>query len=353
MALTTVQQIMFQNLSLRSSSKQAVPLSQDDIAYLIRRTAADLRVLKRMKTIKGATPNFFVVDEIPPDQSNETTETQFAELVAVAPDADVYVSCLAAMMKGRMKYQRVLETQPFAHMDQVGPRGLLQYGLVATEALAPLLVWRKWVFDIDNRVAQDTGYFVEPVLTGAIGGVPAPGKKSPVKRHKDASKGRQVDCIKGKRAYEFKLRITIAASGQGRWGEELDFAADCRASGYTPVLLVLDPTVSTKLTKLIAAFEGAGGECFTGQDAWTHLKAEASAPMVHFIENYVEKPLKEIYSAQVEEGQLPCFSLAQEGSNIRFTVGATSWVVERGEPDPNLAHFDPVQDHATDSVTGL
>ena len=29
------------------------------------------------------------------------------------------------------------------------------------------------------------------------------------------------------KAYEFKLRVTIAASGQGRWKEELDFPSDC------------------------------------------------------------------------------------------------------------------------------
>ena len=34
--------------------------------------------------------------------------------------------------------------------------------------------------------------------------------------------------------------MTIAASGQGRWKEELDFPADCKASGYVPVLVVLD-----------------------------------------------------------------------------------------------------------------
>lgn len=56
----------------------------------------------------------------------------------------------------------------------------------------------------------------EPILAAALGGVPFPAKKSPVKRAEDPTKGRQVDCVVDRDAYEFKIRVTIAASGQGR-----------------------------------------------------------------------------------------------------------------------------------------
>ena len=36
-----------------------------------------------------------------------------------------------------------------------------------------------------------------------------------------------MDCLCNDRAYEIKIRMTIAASGQGRWGEELEFPEDC------------------------------------------------------------------------------------------------------------------------------
>ena len=81
-----------------------------------------------------------------------------------------------------------------------------------------------------------------------------------MKRTRDAAKGRQVDCIRGNRAYEFKIRVTIAASGQGRWSEELEFPIDCRGSGYLPVLVVLDPTTNPKLTELTRAFKENDGE---------------------------------------------------------------------------------------------
>src|SRR5699024_8278707 len=338
---------MYQSLLTRSTSKQAVPITDRDIAYLVRRTAVDLGVDDQLTTIDGDSPAFFEISETPEDLSTYSAREQFTELAHKAPDADAYVSCLGAMLKGRAKYRRVLETQPFADMDQVGPRGLLQYGEVGSSELASLLVWRKWIYDIDNRAAQDTGYFIEPILASAIGGVPAPARSSPVKRVSNPTKGRQVDCIKNRIAYEFKLRITIAASGQGRWAEELDFATDCRESGYTPVLLVLDPTISTKLTEVTKAFEDAGGSCYTGESAWGHLKSQASEVMVRFIRSYVESPLRELYTAHAaSEGRLPEFALSDEGARLRFRIGDVDWAVHRPGADVDLAEHGAVDDDA-------
>jgi hypothetical protein len=30
----------------------------------------------------------------------------------------------------------------------------------------------EWLYDIDNRSAQETGYLFEPILAAAIGGIP-------------------------------------------------------------------------------------------------------------------------------------------------------------------------------------
>lgn len=154
---------MYQALLTLSTSKQAVRITQNDIAYLVRRTAVDLDILGQLSTIDGDTPAFFETIESPDDRSAHSAREQFVELATKLPDADTYVACLGAMLKGRSKYRRILETQPFADMDQVGPRGLLQYGEVGRSELAALLVWRKWIYDIDNRTAQDTGYFIEPL----------------------------------------------------------------------------------------------------------------------------------------------------------------------------------------------
>ena len=91
-----------------------------------------------------------------------------------------------------------------------------------------------------------------------------------------------------------KVRVTIAASGQGRWGEELDFPVDCVNSGYLPVLLVLDPTPNPKLDELRKVFLENNGLVFIGDEAWQHLDAEAGPTMATFLEKYVRKPISDL-----------------------------------------------------------
>ena len=57
---------------------------------------------------------------------------------------------------------------------------------------------------------------------------------SPVKRIDDngnpTNEGRQIDCYieESREVYELKLRVTIAASGQGRFSEEMSFPYEAR-----------------------------------------------------------------------------------------------------------------------------
>ena len=196
--------------------------------------------------------------------------------------------------------------------------GPVQYGSLQPAALTELLLWRKWIFDIDNRAGQETGYLFEPIIAFAIGGTPVSSKKSPVRRSDDQSKGRQVDCIRDKRAYEFKVRVTIAASGQGRWSEETDFPINCNNSGYTFVLIVLDPTPNPKLTELSNAFTRGGGEAYIGDDAWNHLDTEAGPTMAQFLDKYVRAPIEDLLSNVPDT--LPVMSLSMTHNAIMITV---------------------------------
>lgn len=221
------------------------------------------------------------------------------------PDFATYLRCLSELHKRRRKYAMVLATQPMPTMVQVSPRALIEYGGFDVEALASWLTWRKFFYDLDNRSAQETGYLFEPVLAAAIGGEPKSAASKVVTRTDDRSKGRQVDCWKvlpsGKPlAYEFKLRVTIAASGQGRFSEELQFAQDCDSSGAVPVLVVLDPTPNPRLRDLKAEFEAHGGRAYIGEDAWTHLEDEAGAVMAIFIERYVRRPILAVSALEME-----------------------------------------------------
>jgi len=264
-------------------------------------------------------------------------------------DFVTYLRCLAELHKRRKKYAMILSAQPMPTMVQVSPRSLMEFGHVDPEALASWLTWRKFFYDLDNRSAQETGYLFEPILAAAIGGEPKSARARVVKRSDDTSKGRQVDCwkaIPGRTplAYEFKLRVTIAASGQGRRGEEYQFAVDCRTSGAIPVLVVLDPTPNPLLAGLKVAYEENGGHCFIGAEAWAHLEQEAGPVMARFIENYVRTPVTAISQFEtVVDGdhtkrklQLLDFAARATAGEIRITLGTHERVITRRE-DPAMA----------------
>lgn len=172
-----------------------------------------------------------------------------------------------------------------------------------------------------------------------MGGTPYGARKSPIKRRGDASKRRQVDCIVDQTAYEFKLRVTIAASGQGRFGEELDFAEDCRASGFRPVLLVLDPTPSQRLDDLEREYRRVGGEAKIGDDAWRHLEERSGPTMATFVEKYVRRPITclDDYAKRLLDLEV---SARADGSEILFALGDKEqkyrWKIRRSEI-PELA----------------
>jgi hypothetical protein len=276
----------------------------------------------------------------------------FERLTDAAPDAETYFSSLAALHKGRLKYRRILATQPIPTLDQVGPRGLLEYGALPTPELVALLFWRKLMYDIDNRAAQETGYVFEPIIAAAIGGTSAPARSSPVTRRGDGTQGRQVDCIRRGNAYEFKLRVTIAASGQGRWREELEFPADCRESGFTPQLIVFDPTPNPKLHELRTAFQESGGQAHIGADAWDHLEGLAGPTMATFLDRYLRDPLADLLK-QAPEG-LPEVRLTMESERIVFALGFGEYEVPRSAHDEGLiAEPDAIPEDAPDRLPGV
>jgi len=280
------------------------------------------------------------------------------EMLEVGEDLDedfsTYLTCLIELHKRRRKYGLILQRQPLPTMVQVSPRALMEYGPdFPPEALASWLTWRKFFYDLDNRSAQETGYLFEPILAAAIGGEPKSAREKVVRRSEDASKGRQVDCWKilpdGRAlAYELKLRVTIAASGQGRFAEELSFARDCSNSGVIPVLVVLDPTENNKLTGLQDAYRREGGVAYVGDDAWRHLEAEAGKTMASFIERYVREPVERVSSFESalygdpSRRSLVLHDLTAklEGTDLCIRLGQHERWIQRHE-DPSLADEDP------------
>ena len=328
MAITQALRTLVEKTRNVGTAKEAEPLSDGDCTYLLGVIARDLGVFDQFSEFANQdTPEFFLVDPNNRPILCGAFWDVFESLLQLDPNADTYFSCLGTLYKARLKYAQILSRQPLPTMDQVGPRGLLQYGALPPSALTGLLLWRKWIFDIDNRAGQETGYLFEPIIASAIGGTPVGSRKSPVRRTGDLSKGRQVDCIREKRAYEFKIRVTIAASGQGRWGEELAFPVDCKNSGYTPVLVVLDPTPDQKLSELSQAFLKSGGEAYIGNDAWCHLHNEAGPTMARFLEKYVRAPITDLLSRTPES--LPEISLKMSQDLITITINGDELRINR------------------------
>lgn len=350
MTLTKSQESIWQKARALGAGAQGISINDEVCAYLIGRIILDLDLKKQ----------FHRLPDLPPLFSKDTGESLvlkgvdskdlFERLVQVEPNADTYFACLAALHKARLKYERILVTQPIPTLEQVGPRALLQYGKIGAQALVSLLFWRKWFFDIDNRAGQETGYLFEPVIAYAIGGTPAPASKSPVRRHRQRKKGRQVDCLIDDRAYELKIRVTIAASGQGRWQEEMDFPIDCRKSGFKPVLVCMDGTSNPKLDALASAFRKQKGEVFIGSDAWDHLESLAGRTMSRFLELYVRGPIDDLLDKAGD--RLLDFSAKCNEESIDLNIGDEVLHVVR-EPDAAAeTDEDPIPSDADTLVPG-
>jgi len=128
-------------------------------------------------------------------------------------------------------------------------------------------------------------------------------------------------------AYEFKLRVTIAASGQGRFGEELSFPRECSAAGITPLLVVLDPTPSIRLTELANAFLDHGGSVYIGDEAWQHLEDKAGSIMSRFIDYYIKEPLSVINA--FDTSSLQPLKLSWDESGIIIQSGRQQMRIDR------------------------
>ncbi|WP_129630681.1 restriction endonuclease [Candidatus Oscillochloris fontis] len=332
MGLTAQQRALITKARTGGGSDLAVSLDDAVCCYLLATIVKDLNLEEEFRDIPLNVAPFFGSKSFQNLKlAGVAFESFFERLIAIKTDVDTYFFCLATLHKARLKYERILQSQAIPTVDQVGPRGLLQYGTLSPSALIALLFWRKWMYDIDNRSAQETGYVFEPIIAYAIGGVPYSAKKSPIKRGGQGTAGRQVDCIINKKAYEFKIRVTIAASGQGRWGEELEFPRDCQSSGYTPILVVLDPTPNMKLEELSRAFISVGGSAYIGEQAWKHLSEIAGPTMFRFLELYVHDPLSTLVKESPE--QLPSLTLRIESGKIVMEVGKEYIYIQRNTPE--------------------
>jgi len=354
MGLTQGQRTIISKARAVGGGKQGVALSDEACAYLVAVIVRDLNLVGKFPEFPTRLPEFFSPGSL---ESRVVPKVDFVasfeRLLGLDPNADTYFSCLAALHKARLKYERILQTQPVPTIDQVGPRGLLQFGTIVPKALTPFLLWRKWIYDIDNRAGQETGYAFEPIIAHAVGGVSVSAKKSPIKRHANPKKGRQCDCVLDKKAYEVKMRVTIAASGQGRWREEMEFPTDCKSSGYAPILVVLDPTPNPKLAELKKAFIAEGGEVYIGNDAWEHFDSLAGKTMSRFLQLYVHAPIQALLAQVPEKAEeLPDLQLTMAEGEFSLSILGETLRMKRQPKEEEASDEDALPDDVEDAFPG-
>lgn len=352
MTLDRTRRGLFEKARRLGTGAARITLDDNECRKIIGIIVRDLGLDDAKLTQPPQLPDFYSPEFVEWQSEGPTGLEAFEALVDAATDGELFFYCLAAIHLRRLKYQRIVAAQPLPTLEQVGPRALLQYGMVPPLYLAALLFWRKWIYDIDNRAAQETGYIFEPIIAASIGGVPYSDKKSPVRR-RSGKGGRQVDCLRGDDAYELKLRVTIAASGQGRWDAELEYPEDCKASGFRPVLVVFDSTENQKLTQLKEAFEKAGGSHFVGEHAWAHLEALAGETMGVFLEKYVRRPLEDLLDEAPPMDDLPPLSLQQEDGFIVVRLGDFEMRIQRTAEELDLEDDEALPDDVDDELSGV
>lgn len=312
--------------TLGQGAGQSVYLDDGALMALIGMLERDIcrsAVLKTLPDIHRGAHAYYdtpIEDFLRPDQGDFIAV--YLEAVQKIPDFETLFECLCEIHKRRVKYHRIKSSQPLPEIEQISPRAILEFGMIDAEAQRSWLIWRKWLYDLDNRAAQETGYLFEPIMARALGGEPYDAKTSPIRREGDDGKGRQVDCINGRLAYEFKVRLTDAPSGRGRINEEMSFASDCQASGFIPVLLVLQNDASHgRVEHICDAYRAQGGAAYVGEEAWAYLQEQAGEAMTRFIDGYIRRVLEDV--SRVEH-ELMDLTLQARGDEINISLTGTT-----------------------------
>lgn len=336
MPITRQQRVFYKTFSQHGSGSAMVEIEPKDVVLLVHIAYLDIfenepewfsepfcRLAK--ESFYTITPK--KVAELPAiDIENAIVYLQLSGATNAENIIYLYLKNLSELWRRRFKFYNILKTQPFPLTEQIGPRCLLEYGNCEDDLLFSWMSWRKLIYDIDNRSAQETGYLFEPILASCLGGEPVSHRYSPVKRIDDngnpTNEGRQIDCYiaESKEAYELKLRVTIAASGQGRFSEEMSFPYEAQRAGLTPILIVFDPTPSPLLDRLKAKYIEEGGRCAIGEDAWNMLTDRAGKEMGKYIIKYIKPPI-----SKMDDVYLPIPSDIHLSASVKsFTISDES-----------------------------
>lgn len=193
---------------------------------------------------------------------------------------------LAEIYKRRLRFAHILSHTQIPSAVELGHRSLIEFGNTPKE-ISDQLRLRKMLYDIDNRSAQESAFLYMKIMASVLGGEIVHARNSPILRDGSSHFRRSVDCIAGRRAYDFKARMTDAPSRRARFQDEMSFARDCFVSGYTPVLLVLNQLPGQRPVEMIEVFERYEGEVYIGDEAWDHVREVSGTILSKFLDRFV------------------------------------------------------------------
>ncbi|MCL1982417.1 MAG: hypothetical protein FWG53_04905 [Clostridiales bacterium] len=207
MPISKQQREFYRLFSQHGSGDALIRIEPKDVVLLIHIAAIDVLGLtcKWMipQYIDIAKKDFFEITSQDIDSLEMVSEEQAIEFMGLCGASDpsnvifLYLRNLCELYRRRFKFVNILKKQPFPLAEQIGPKSLLEYGHCDNNLLFTWMCWRKWIYDIDNRSAQETGYLFEPILASCIGGVSVSHRHSPVKRISDSgiqtAEGRRTD----------------------------------------------------------------------------------------------------------------------------------------------------------------
>jgi hypothetical protein len=181
MSIDKQQKEFYRLFSRHGSGDALVEIEPRDVALLAHIAALDLHgpagdwMMPQYKQI--AQKNFFEISHRDTAALGEMTIERAHALLnscgASNPNNIIflYLKNLCELHRRRFKFTNILKRQPFPLAEQIAPRCLVEYGNCGDDLLFAWMNWRKWIYDIDNRCAQDTGYLFEPLLASCLGGV--------------------------------------------------------------------------------------------------------------------------------------------------------------------------------------
>lgn len=161
MGLSKSQAQIWQKARSLGNGGQAVRLNDGTCLYLVARIVYDLDLQNHFPELRQAPRDFF-------SRSSSTELTLagsdakmlFERLVEVSKDADTYFACLSQLHKARLKYEKILSTQPIPTLEQVGPPQSIAVWQVANGFACRPLVLAKMVLRYRQSGRSGNGVFV-------------------------------------------------------------------------------------------------------------------------------------------------------------------------------------------------